>query len=551
MYKTFQSTCIDLNHKASILNTQSLQKLNANGDLVGEFNVSTTNLSLIVAAGFQKGEIHVFDLFKNEASVFYNNSKLVDKSKVTCIKWLPNSVNLFLVGYSSGSIYLYDANDQTQPLVAPNFSKLCQNDSFSIYINNESSSLSSNFSNQKLLLSNSSQTSQMAKNPLLKLAISTEQNSAYGVNGVNDLAFSPCGQYIAVAGQDGLLRVFRFEYQNNQQMQIQLRCSMKSYFGGLLCVSWSPDGKYIATGGEDDAITIFSFIEMRVVCRGRGHSSWINCVQFDPWTTLLDFTNNNSYINLMKKNKLSLKNDSNRDSQTQNKAELNQDDDSDVEEFHNKSGNNSTGSGCNINKNSLNLSDEKKLEILDSEKRAKISAGPKKRTISTLSDFNNSANSNQNAFLLNNNNNVNNLTSLDAAASSFYYRLASIGQDNQICFWDLTEDVLKEKAHNAGHSALQHSRSRVSSSMTNQYYSSSNGVHNPNTLSQIQNLPQVIIQPSDSLVNDELINTNTTNSNNSSTNSGKQHHSTASSIVSSAKHLFSSKNSDKSEKSLK
>ena len=30
---------------------------------------------------------------------------------------------------------------------------------------------------------------------------------------------------------------------------------MKSYFGGLLCVTWSPDGRYIATGGEDDLIT--------------------------------------------------------------------------------------------------------------------------------------------------------------------------------------------------------------------------------------------------------------------------------------------------------
>jgi hypothetical protein len=37
-------------------------------------NLVSSYLSLIVAAGFNKGEIHVFDVFKKEASVFFNNS---------------------------------------------------------------------------------------------------------------------------------------------------------------------------------------------------------------------------------------------------------------------------------------------------------------------------------------------------------------------------------------------------------------------------------------------------------------------------------------------
>lgn len=49
--------------------------------------------------------------------------------------------------------------------------------------------------------------------------------------------------------------------------------------------SWSPDGKYIATGGEDDLITIYSFHENRVICRGRGHRSWVTSIAFDPYTT--------------------------------------------------------------------------------------------------------------------------------------------------------------------------------------------------------------------------------------------------------------------------
>jgi WD40 repeat protein len=110
-------------------------------------------------------------------------------------------------------------------------------------------------------------------------------NSA-GVNGVNEFAFSPCGSYLAIVSQDGYLRVFSFAYANNCQLQIQLICSMKSYFGGLLCCCWSADGRYIATGGEDDFITVFSFLEQRVACRGRGHNSWINACTFDEWTCL-------------------------------------------------------------------------------------------------------------------------------------------------------------------------------------------------------------------------------------------------------------------------
>ena len=62
---------------------------------------------------------------------------------------------------------------------------------------------------------------------------------------------------------------------------------MRSYFGGLLCVCWSPDGKYAVTGGEDDLMTVWSFEQKRVVARGEGHKSYINAVAFDPYMTTL------------------------------------------------------------------------------------------------------------------------------------------------------------------------------------------------------------------------------------------------------------------------
>lgn len=248
-------------------------------------------------------------------------------------------MNLFLVGHASGCIYLYDVTNQTQPTVAPIYTKLYQDESFAIQLNqhapassnvniiaskigdkstttNEPRSASQSSSSRKLVMSSQNQQpTAVAKNPLLKWSIGAAENSTgdglsqfsnvnnAGINGVNEFVFSPCGSYLAIVSQDGYLRVFAFTYQNNQQLQIQLLCSMKSYFGGLLCCCWSSDGRYIATGGEDDFITVFSFVEMRVACRGRGHNSWINCCTFDAWTCSTTNSNVNKKINNLKNRK--------------------------------------------------------------------------------------------------------------------------------------------------------------------------------------------------------------------------------------------------------
>ncbi len=84
----------------------------------------------------------------------------------------------------------------------------------------------------------------------------------------------PMESSMACVSQDGFLRVFSFD-------ATELRGTMKSYFGGLLCVCWSPDGRFIVTGGEDDLVTVWSFSDGRVVARGRGHKSWVSVVAFD------------------------------------------------------------------------------------------------------------------------------------------------------------------------------------------------------------------------------------------------------------------------------
>lgn len=95
-YRTFITTCFDLNTNASMLNTLELQRRALDNSVTStpptpslssppqghyhkdstssSVNLSPSHLSLIIAAGFNKGEVHVFDGFKKEASVFYNNN---------------------------------------------------------------------------------------------------------------------------------------------------------------------------------------------------------------------------------------------------------------------------------------------------------------------------------------------------------------------------------------------------------------------------------------------------------------------------------------------
>lgn len=175
--------------------------------------------------------------------------RLIDKTKVTCIKWIPGSNNQFLVSHGSGQMYLYN-EELPCGQTPPNYQPFKHGEGFSIFTCKTKST----------------------RNPLYRWVV--------GLGAINEFAFSPCSRYLAVVGQDGHLRVFNYN-------SMELVGTMKSYFGGLLCVCWSPDGKYIVTGGEDDLVTVWSFHEKRVICRGHGHKSWVNVVAFDIYTCLV------------------------------------------------------------------------------------------------------------------------------------------------------------------------------------------------------------------------------------------------------------------------
>lgn len=214
-----------------------------------DFNtVTMTPDSISLVIGFSTGQIQLIDPIKKELSKLYNEERLIDKSKVTCIKWVPGSSNLFLAAHASGQLYVYN-EELSCGATVPHYQLFKQGDGYAIHTCRTKST----------------------RNPLYRWLIGAEGSS------INEFAFSPCGTNLAVASQDGFLRVFHYD-------TMELIGKARSYFGGFLCVCWSPDGKYVVVGGEDDLVTVWSLSERRVVARGQGHRSWVSVVAFDPYT---------------------------------------------------------------------------------------------------------------------------------------------------------------------------------------------------------------------------------------------------------------------------
>ncbi|KAL9694550.1 hypothetical protein quinque_013835 [Culex quinquefasciatus] len=218
--------------------------------------------------GFSTGQIQLVYPGRREQGKLYNEERLIDKTKVTCLKWIPGSEHQFLASHASGCMYMYNEELQCTP-TTPSYQPYKCGDGYIVLACKSKST----------------------RNPLYKWCFGQQENAS-----INEFCFSPCGQHLAIVSQDGFLRVLH--YSNMELIGIA-----RSYFGGFLCVCWSPDGKYVVVGGEDDLVTVYSLQEQRVVARGQGHRSWVSVVSFDPYTTSYsnwesaDFSDDDNPIN--------------------------------------------------------------------------------------------------------------------------------------------------------------------------------------------------------------------------------------------------------------
>jgi len=204
---------------------------------------------LQVVVGTDSGDIYYFDPLDRQQTNPLIFNRDYNKSKCTCIDWVPESNSQFIAGFSNGFLMVFDINriDPQPPIQfnnpsSPNFYVIQQK-------------------NSKF-------------NPVSDWNVCNNKQ-------INAMVFSPNGKYLAVACQDGYLHIFNYDTKSPW-------ISFQSYFGGVLSVDWSPDGKYLVTGGEDDYVSVWCFEEKCLVARGQGHQSWVGCVKFDPYIYSLD-----------------------------------------------------------------------------------------------------------------------------------------------------------------------------------------------------------------------------------------------------------------------
>ncbi len=92
---------------------------------------------------------------------------------------------------------------------------------------------------------------------------------------VRSLAFSPDGQWLASASEDGTVRVLDIA-------SGRLACPPLRHEQGVLAVAFSPDGARLATGGRDKAIRIFDTERFEELLQLHGHSAYVYRLDWSP-----------------------------------------------------------------------------------------------------------------------------------------------------------------------------------------------------------------------------------------------------------------------------
>ena len=296
--------------------------------------------------------IYLHTLHITRTCVYMQGS--IDSTRVTCVKWVPGSDHQFVSSHRSGHLYIWS----------------------SIY-SGKTNGPQSFVHHKEITDAKICTVKPKSKSPILF-------RWTIGHGAINAFAFSPDANHIAIASQDGFLRVYDFHKQ-------EIYGRMRSYFGGLLCVCWSPDGKYAVTGGEDDLVNVWSFEQKRVVARGEGHKSYINAVAFDPhMTTLPDPEMISPTLSVLPTAKETESGDTT-----------------------------STTLPTNLSTKAQSTSESPTLQSHSKSTLDSSSTHQLNRYLSKVG------------------------TELELNITA--YRLGSVGQDTQLCLWDLSGDVLKPR----------------------------------------------------------------------------------------------------------
>jgi len=216
---------------------------------VNQVTKSASHLDVVI--GFNTGDIFWYEPISQKYTRL-NKNGIINRAAVAEIRWLPGSENLFLAAHMDGSLVVYDKEKEDAAFVPEEEEYLSKNGTM----------------RPRLKILKSVNSKNQKTNPVASYKLSNQKPNAF--------AFSPSGSHLAIASEDGCLRIIDLHAEHLTDVYM-------SYYGGFICVTWSPDGRYILTGGQDDLVSIWSFEEATLVARCAGHHSWVTDVQFDLW----------------------------------------------------------------------------------------------------------------------------------------------------------------------------------------------------------------------------------------------------------------------------
>ena len=94
-----------------------------------------------------------------------------------------------------------------------------------------------------------------------------------GKGGINDIAFSPVGQYLAVASGIG---VWMYEVATSRALMLIPTAS------SVTSVSFSPDGSTLASGADDGTVKLWDVATGAMIATLEGHTDGVTSVSFSP-----------------------------------------------------------------------------------------------------------------------------------------------------------------------------------------------------------------------------------------------------------------------------
>ncbi|MDA8242811.1 MAG: WD40 repeat domain-containing protein [Elusimicrobia bacterium] len=99
-------------------------------------------------------------------------------------------------------------------------------------------------------------------------------------DGVLALAFSPCGKFLATAGEDNYLRLW------DAAAGIEIQ-SIEAHKGDVRAVVFDSDGDLFATASWDRTVKIWKTADCSLLGQAEKHSAPVNCLAFSPDDKLL------------------------------------------------------------------------------------------------------------------------------------------------------------------------------------------------------------------------------------------------------------------------